>query len=47
MWMDLYEFHTKHIIIDQTEGYDDYCPCCNAPINKECQEIKDYLNNID
>jgi hypothetical protein len=39
-WMDNHEFHTKHKIIDA-------CACCNAPIQKESQEIKDYLNNLD
>jgi hypothetical protein len=38
--MDNHEFHTKHKIIDA-------CACCNAPIQKESQEIKDYLNNLD
>lgn len=44
MWQDLYEFHTNHIIL---EDDDDNCPCCKAPINKECQEIKDYLKSLN
>lgn len=41
LWMDYYEFHTNHIII-----YDD-CPCCSKPPQKENQEIKEYLNNLN
>jgi hypothetical protein len=40
IWMDNHEFHTKHIIIDS-------CACCNAPIQKECEEIKNYINNLN
>ena len=41
MWMDLYEFHTNHIILDK----DDFCSCCNSPPQKEDKEIKEYLNS--
>jgi hypothetical protein len=40
IWMDNYEFNTKHIISN-------YCPCCNAPPQKEDPEIKEYLNSIE
>lgn len=43
MWMDLYEFHVNHIIIDT----DNFCPCCNAPPQKEDPEIKEYLNSYN
>jgi hypothetical protein len=36
IWMDLYEFHVNHIIIDD----DNFCRCCNAPPQKEDPNIK-------
>ena len=43
IWMDHYEFHTNHIILDP----DDFCNCCNSPPRKEDPEIKEYLNNLN
>jgi hypothetical protein len=43
MWMDLYEFHVNHIIIDP----DEYCCHCNAQPQKEDSEIKEYLNSYN
>jgi hypothetical protein len=39
IWMDNYEFNTKHIISN-------YCPCCNASTQIEDKEIKEYLDSI-
>jgi len=41
IWMDNHEFHTKHIIINP----EDICKCCDAPVNKEDPEIKEYLDS--
>lgn len=38
IWMDNYEFNTKHIISN-------FCPCCNATPQKEDPEIKEYLDS--
>jgi hypothetical protein len=41
IWMDNYEFHTEHIIAIEDC---DYCACCHAPPQKECEEVKNYFN---
>lgn len=41
LWMDHYEFHTKHIILDSN----DYCKCCISQPQKEDPEIKAYLES--
>jgi hypothetical protein len=43
MWMKLYEYNVKHIIINP----EDICKCCDAPVNKEDPEIKEYLNSYN
>lgn len=43
LWMDHYEFHVNHIILDPN----DFCKCCNSPPNKEDPEITKYLNNLN
>ena len=40
IWMDNYEFNTKHLISN-------YCPCCNAQPQKEDETIKNYINNLN
>ena len=41
IWMDNYECHVNHIIIDP----DEYCCHCNAPPQKEDPEIKAYIDS--